>query len=116
MTRRANVSNKLLSNQALTSSGNSRGIKVQAHDQLIAYLFVAAVSGTNPSLTLTVQSSPNNVKWTDLGSASALIAAGNRTIRETNFGPWVRLKWVITGTNNPTFSGTDLILHNKGAQ
>ena len=105
---------KLVTNQTISSSGNSRSFKGQWTDQLLAYIKVGGVSGTNtPTMTVTVQSSPNNVDWHNLSDNVAITAAGNHVVGSTNFGTFYRLAWVLTGTN-PSFTGVDISLQTKG--
>lgn len=66
-----------------------------------AHLHVLAVSGTTPSLTMKIQSSPDGTTWTDLfvftaatkiGSQRMTIAVGN------NVDQQIRANWTISGT------------------
>jgi hypothetical protein len=89
---------KLLVNQTITANGNSSSFKGQWTDQLIAYIDVTSVSAGD-TITFTVQSSPDNSNWYDLGSGAAISAVGRQVVRETNFGTYFRIKWVVAGSD-----------------
>jgi hypothetical protein len=67
-------------------------------------LNVSAVDGTNPSLTVNIQTSRNNSTWVTVGSFAA--ATGTGTEHKT-FGPldrYMRAQWAApTGTDDPQF-------------
>lgn len=68
------------------------------------YINASAVSGTSPSLTATIQHSPDSATWFNGAAGAALAAAGVQRITETaNVGRFGRLSLAVTGTT-PSFT------------
>jgi hypothetical protein len=90
---------------AETVSGQSDALDITQHDEAIAFLDVSAASGTSPDMVVSFEYSPDGVMWFDSGIAYTAVTAVSRpAIKQlTNFGRWVRAKWVITGTT-PSFT------------
>ena len=76
------------------------------------YLNVTAVSGTTPSMTVTIQDSPDGTNWYTLVAFTAATATTSEVKRTTNNGKYIRANAVISGTN-PSFTFT---LHASGAK
>ena len=92
---------------AETVSGQSAALDIAIHDEMVAFLDVSAASGTSPSMVVSFEYSPDNIMWFDSGVAyTAITAVARPAVKQlTNFGRWVRAKWVITGTTpSLTFS------------
>lgn len=94
---------------ARTASGNGTGVQLGAvplSQSLYINLHVLSVSGTTPSLTVTVQDSVDNTFGTPHTTATftAATAVGGQTLKVA--GPitntWFRPTWTISGTS-PSF-------------
>lgn len=72
--------------------------------EMLIYLDVTAVAGTTPSMTVTYQSSPDNVNFWDNTAGVAITAAGKQLIKvPATTGKFGRLSYAITGTT-PSFT------------
>ncbi len=98
-------------NSALTASGNSTGnqlgILAAGQEMRLAY-HIQTVSGTNPTIDITVESDDSS----GFSSAATQITVTQKTARSAAIqvkagavadDDWWRLKWVIGGTDTPTF-------------
>lgn len=92
---------------ARTTSGNSAAVVVPLGRASVAVQAdVTAVSGTTPSLALTVEWSHDGTTWfrsDPADSLTAITAAGKVTKRLDAKGSFLRLVWAITGTT-PSFT------------
>lgn len=102
----------VLENAAKTATANGTGRQLGAvaeGQHLYAVMHVLAVSGTNPTLDMVIQSDNNTgftspttkitfAQVTDVGSAWGTPVAGAIT------DDYWRASWVIGGTNNPSFT------------
>lgn len=91
---------------ARTASGNSGMIQGFGDtDELTVQLAVTAVSGTTPSLTLTVESSiDGGTNWNVQDTFPAVTGPGVTTRTIANLvGDVIRVAWAITGTT-PSFT------------
>ena len=108
------TANTLVSNQTINASGNTESKDKSSYTEAIFYIKVGTVGGSNtPTMTVQMQTSYDNVNWFDIESSVGITATGNNTVRSTNFGKYIRLKYTLTGTN-PVFNNVDIILENKG--
>jgi len=108
------VTETLVNNQSISVSGNTISRGKSEHEYLIAYINVGGVAGSNtPTMTVQLQSSPDNNTWYDVESSVVITSAGQNVIRSNNFGKYIRLKYTITGMN-PVFSGVSIIINTKG--
>lgn len=91
----------------VTASGTSGNINVRNNCQnLRVQLNVTAVSGTTPSLTVTMQDSVDGgANWNNLSPAfTAVTAAGRQVINiPAPFGYLVRANYAVSGTT-PSFT------------
>ncbi len=84
---------------AVTTGGNSASHVVDRFSQGILFLDVTAVSGTSPSMTLTIETSADGATWFDSGqSFTAVTAVGKQIIRLNGFGGYLRIVRGVTGT------------------
>lgn len=94
---------------AKTTSGQTGTLNVGLLDQLNLLANVTAVSGTTPSLTLSVEWSHNNgTTWFKADPAdafTAITATGAVAKRFTTKALWFRVVWTISGTT-PSFTFT----------
>jgi len=97
---------QVLISSAARSPGTyySNGIKVAACHALSFYEKVSAKSGS-PTLDTVIQTSPNNVDWSDVNSFTQKTAAGfdSEHMAMETFGSYVRVKSTVGGTGSMTF-------------
>jgi len=95
-----------------TSSQTSAIFFGSAPETINLFVDVTAVSGTSPSLTVSLEVSPDGgTTWYEAKAGAALTAVGKQTIVATVYDTDVpltslyRIKWAITGTTpSLTFS------------
>jgi hypothetical protein len=97
-----------LASSARTASGNqgSTFLPVRRADVLNVLVNVTAVSGTTPSLTLSLQWSNDGTTWADADAADAFTAITAAGVKAKQFpvkAQYARLAWAITGTT-PSFT------------
>lgn len=92
----------LLASTALTASGNTAGQDVGGAATVRCQVVVSAVSGTSPSVTVTVQTSHDNGAtdpWRTAGSAfAAMTAAGSSAWQQFAVDRFVRVSYSVSGT------------------
>lgn len=92
----------VLASGALTASGQSAAIDVGGAGTLRAQVQVSAVSGTSPSVTMTVQTSHDagvSDAWRTAGAAySALTAVSNSPWQSFAVDRYVRVSYTVSGT------------------
>lgn len=73
-------------------------------DEIAVLVDVSAVSGTTPTLDITVQWSPDDTEWFDTGDAfTQFTAAGKQVLRVPNKAQSARLNYTVGGTT-PSFT------------
>jgi len=86
-----------------TASGETNWMKIDKAQQLQAFLEVGTVSGTNPTLDVTIVESPDQAQEYLLHTFTQATA----TTKEKKSGEWpakyIKVKWTIGGTDTPTF-------------
>lgn len=115
-----------IASAAKVASFSGLAIGVDRYSAIKVAILITAVSGTSPTLNVYLQTLlGDDVTWSDIASLTQLTATGNRvldfinggnseyasvdgslaagTIRNALLGRWVRLKFVIAGTN-PSFT------------
>ncbi len=94
-----------LLNEAITAGLNSSALAVGDFNGVIAYLDVTSVSGTTPSMTVTMQDSPDGNTWYNIpsGAFTAVTAAGTQRLLLSNCGQYIRASIAVTGTT-PSFT------------
>jgi hypothetical protein len=91
---------------AKTASGNSALFSCPAGARVSVWVNVSAVSGTTPSMTLTVQWSMDGTNWADGDPAdtfTAVTAVGAKVKDFARKASLMRLVWTISGTT-PSFT------------
>lgn len=92
----------VLASGAVTASGQSSAIDVSGAGTLRCQVQVSAVSGTSPSITVTVQTSHDagaTDAWRTAGSAfSALTSASNSPWQSFAVDRYVRVSYTVSGT------------------
>lgn len=92
----------VLASGAVTVTGNSAAIDVGGFGTLRAQVQVSAVSGTTPSITVTIQTSHDagaTDAWRTAGAAyTALTAVSNSPYQSFVVDRYVRVSYVVSGT------------------
>lgn len=98
----------LAASAARTTTGSGSAVTGWARDAGLAVtkLDVTAASGTTPSLTVTIQDSPDGTTWTTRDTFAVKVATGAEARPlPAGLSPFVRASWTITGTSpSVTFS------------
>lgn len=92
-----------LPSAARTASGDSGEFNLYDMDEVLVFLDVTAVSGTDPTLDVKVQTKDPNGKWYDLASFAQKTATGQEAKAITVFGESLRISYTIGGTT-PSFT------------
>ena len=99
----------ILPSATRTASGNqATPLDVSQMRELAVFLVVEAASGTTPSLTVTVQDSPDGNHWADaysfpaVTSAPAVLRAGWQDFK-LSVGRFLRVSWQVSGSS-PSFT------------
>ncbi len=93
--------------QAGTTYGNF--VDASGYQEVFVTLTVGTASGTDPTLDVQLQHSPDGVNWKNLfedfqqGVFPRMEASGSETIRISKFAKYIRPYWTIGGTT-PVFS------------
>ncbi len=102
---------KVHTQATVNASGNSAAFtNPKSRRFLLSVALAGTPTGTTPTITFAVQTSPDGVTWTQKGAALATLnAIGNQ---RTLYGPsttqgaivetFIRVAWVVTGTT-PVF-------------
>lgn len=61
-------------------------------------LVVAAIGGTTPSYTVSLDTSPDGTTWTSTGNFGAVTANGTTHKVFSGLDRYLRLSWTVTGT------------------
>jgi hypothetical protein len=94
----------LLASAARTTSGSSEGTAAAAElREANILLDITAVSGTTPSMTVTVETSGEGTSWFSHTAFPAKTAAGKDVLRLANLGSFLRVSHTISGTT-PSFT------------
>lgn len=90
---------------ARTASFNSDAEDVQPYIKLWAYLNVTAVSGTSPTLDITIEESPDGIEWFDSGYSFTQVTSAEkqRLVMDAIGGYHLRAVCTIGGTS-PSFT------------
>jgi hypothetical protein len=86
-----------------TSSGVGAAVDLGVCTTAVLDLIVSAVSGTSPTLTVSIETSKDSVVWRPLGAFPAVAAAGVTGQRFPGADRYVRAVWAIGGTA-PSFT------------
>lgn len=94
---------ELAASSARTSSGTGDSVDLGAATTALLRLDVTAASGTTPTLAVTIQTSPDELTWRNLGSFATVSAAGALERRLPGASKYVRAVWTLGGTS-PSFT------------
>lgn len=105
----------ILTSAARTATGNSGAIGVGGNDEVAVMVDVTAVSGTTPSMTVSVEWSHDNVSWFSADPAdsfTAITAAAKKVKLFGVKGLYMRLNYAISGTT-PSFTFAAVAIHGS---
>ena len=102
--------NLILTSQAAATASGTSGVPldVSLMTEIATFLVVHSASGTSPSLTVTLQDSPDGVNWANaytfpaVTSGSTVLRAGWTDLKQC-VGRYLQASWSITGTS-PSFA------------
>lgn len=97
----------IVASAARTTSTNSSAFAPTKNREVNLMVSVTAVSGTNPTLDVSVEWSPDGSAWyvADTADTFTQITAARKTTKQfTCKGPNLRVAWTIGGTSTPTFT------------
>lgn len=101
----------------LAAAGTSYSNVYQVDDDaqsLDALLTLSALSGTTPTLDVTIQASKDNSSWIDIGTFTQLAATGSQRKAVGDVRSFIRFKFVLAGTT-PTATATIRAQAREGA-
>ena len=95
----------LLASGPITVSGVSTAVDVGQYRAARLALDVTAVSGTLPTLALTIETadSATSTTWRTVATFASVTAPSSPTLTAADFGRWVRVRYVVSGTS-PVFT------------
>lgn len=88
---------------AETATGVGPSVDFEGALEAVILLNVTEVSGTTPTLDVTIQESVDGVVWMTLFSFAQKTGAGTEVKKTSAFARFLRASWVITGTT-PSFT------------
>lgn len=96
---------QVVSSAPRTTSGDSGALYgYGAVYQGVVQVNVTAVTGTTPSLTVSVEDTCDGVNWSEVAASSAITATGTTSLRiSAPFSDTLRIVWDISGTT-PSFT------------
>lgn len=86
-----------------TNDGQSEPIEVSEYLEAHVLLDVTEASGTDPTLDLVIETSPDKSNWFTHTTFSQKTAAGKDLRTLSNLGRFIRARWTIGGTA-PSFT------------
>ena len=100
---------RTLDTVAMTATTTGTGWLVERYTEAIVVVDVTAVSGTSPTLDITVQTSADNSIWATLTTFTQITSVSTNIKFISNIGKYVRVKYTIGGSSTPTFTMTSKI-------
>lgn len=96
----------LLSSAQRSASGYSNAINAGEYEEAVFYLNVTAAEGTNPTLDLTLELSPDNTTWYTTGTTFTQSTGAVKRLLTvaSGLGMFARMAYTIGGTNTPKFT------------
>lgn len=67
-------------------------------------LEVTAVSGTDPTLDVVIETSPSGSAWEQVGAFAQETATGHQRLVVAGLERYIRVSWTIGGTDSPSFT------------
>lgn len=87
-----------------TDSTTAVDLGASGHRCLCCEAMVSAVDGTDPTLDLVLETSADGTTWTELCSWDQATAVGTYRILPDRTERYIRLSWVVGGTDSPEFT------------
>ena len=100
------LTSNVVPSSAKTTNASSSAVATVGADRVNWFVDVTAVSGTSPTMTLTLQWSHDNTNWFngDPVETFSAVSAATKVVKQTNVkAPFARLVWVLGGTT-PSFT------------
>lgn len=94
----------LLASAARTTSSTSSAFKIKGSNSIRVYVDVTAKTGTNPTLDIDIETSPDNSNWYTAVTMTQITDTGQFTDTATIIGPYVRVKYAFGGSDTPGFT------------
>jgi hypothetical protein len=106
----------LATSSARTATGQGSAVSTNVDQAQVAKLDVTAASGTTPSLTVTIEESPNgSTGWSTHSSFTARTGTGSQVIDlKKRSQPFLRASWTISGTT-PSFTFSVQVANDQSA-
>lgn len=89
----------------VTATGVTPTLPITNKGTMCLTLAVTAASGTTPSLTMTIQTSPDGTTWRNLQAFTAAPAVTSQRLSITGVDRYVQGSYVVSGTT-PSFTFT----------
>ena len=87
-----------------TDSTTAVDLGASGHRCICCEAIVSAVDGTDPTLDLVLETSADGTTWTELCSWDQAVAVGTYRILPDRTERYIRLSWVVGGTDSPEFT------------
>lgn len=109
-----------LTNTDITASGQSAAFNLRGMDSGFLSVFATGSSGTAETLAVVFEQQDADGNWIVTAAPTALTSAPNYTYANLGDAPggyvftgMGRVRWVLTGTDTPTFTGVDISVVGK---
>lgn len=99
-----NTQSVSLSASAVTAAGNTVAIDSGDTTEARLTLHVTAASGTTPSITVNVQTSPDDTTWSTVASFTAATATSTQQKVFAPLDRYVRAQWAQPTGTTPSFT------------
>ena len=93
------------SSTAISATGNSSGLEVTAYMEAVIYVSVTTLTGTTPTMDVTVEHSYDNTTFFTLSKFARITATGQYQKSISGFGKFTRISYTLGGTL-PVFTTT----------
>ncbi len=87
-----------------TTSDSATGVDLGVRNGARLVLTCTAKAGTNPTLDVVVETSPDNATWSQAGAFTRVTATGETKLSVVGGSRYLRVRWTISGTGNPSFT------------
>ncbi len=94
----------LATSDARTANGSGAAVDCSARSAARCTLAVSAASGTSPTLDVIIESSPDQLAWSEVGRFTQRATAGTQDVTVAGCARYVRVRWEIGGTGGPSFT------------
>ena len=112
----------LLTSASITASADAAAVAVpMEYSKWVVTTSLGTVTGTSPTLDITIQQSADGTNWITLIAVTQRVAGSASTVLHTFAAaatdylkpmlPYMRASYVIGGTSTPTFNTVSVNLH-----